>query len=158
MLYGFPKSSRRGTPNAHDKDRSLSLGGKRAEGSMEIEADGIVYRIQRANLRRTASSEAVITELDTGMRINVGEEPGKVFLGVDRETFESCLWCGQTRASTIDGGKVTQTLSNLSLTADESVDGGENFISTSAEKAARYPRYQSVYQRSVSGFLTVRDL
>ena len=123
MLYGLPKSSRRGTPNAHDKDRSLSVGGKRAEGSMEIESGGIVYRIQRANLRRTASSEAVITELDTGMRINVGEEPGKVFLGVDRETFESCLWCGQTRASTIDGGKVTQTLSNLSLTADESVDG-----------------------------------
>ena len=124
ILYGLPKSSRRGTPGVHDKDRSLSLGGKRAEGSMEIESDGRIYRIQRANLRRTASSEAVITELDTGMRINVGEEPGKVFLGVDRETFESCLWCGQTRVSAIDGGRVTQTLSNLSLTADESIDGG----------------------------------
>lgn len=124
MLYGLPKSSKKGTPAAHDKDRSLSIGSKCAEGSMEIECGGRTYRIERSNPRRTASSVATVTELDTGARITLSDEPGEFFLGVDRDTFESCLWCGQTRTA-INGDRVAQTLSNLSLTADESVDAGE---------------------------------
>lgn len=125
MFYGLPKSSRKGTPSAYDKARSLSLDGMRAAGSMEIENDGRTYRIERANARRTVSSEAVVTDLGTGARLSIGEEVGEYFLGISRESFESCLWCGQTRASAINGDKVAQTLSNLSLTADESVNVDE---------------------------------
>lgn len=123
MLYGLPKSSRKNTPGAYDKARSLSWANSRAEGSMDIEQGGVRYRIERANLRRTASSEAQITDIDAGTRVHIGKEPGEVFLGVSRETFESCLWCGQSRAAAISPEKLTETLSNLSLTADESVNG-----------------------------------
>ncbi|MBO5845422.1 MAG: AAA family ATPase, partial [Clostridia bacterium] len=123
ILYGLPKSTKKNTPGSYDKARSLSWSGSRAEGSMEIESEGIHYRIERSNLRRTATSEAQITDLDAGTRVFVGKEPGEVFLGVSRETFESCLWCGQSRASAISAEKLTETLSNLSLTADESVNG-----------------------------------
>ena len=123
MLYGLPKSSKKNTPGAYDKARSLSWSGSRAEGSMEIEQDGVRYRIERANLRRTASSEAQITDIDAGARVHIGKEPGEVFLGVSRETFESCLWCGQSRTAAISPEKLTETLSNLALTADESVNG-----------------------------------
>lgn len=123
MLYGLPKTARKNTPGAYDRSRSLSWANSKAEGSMEIEQDGVHYRIERTNVRRTATSEAQITDIDTGARAHMGKEPGEVFLGVSRETFESCLWCGQSRAAAISGEKLTETLSNLSLTADESVNG-----------------------------------
>ncbi|MBQ5634178.1 MAG: AAA family ATPase, partial [Clostridia bacterium] len=50
MLYGLPKSSRKNTPGAYDKARSLSWANSRAEGSMDIEQGGVRYRIERANL------------------------------------------------------------------------------------------------------------
>ena len=123
MLFGIAKSSRKGTPGEFDKDRSLSRRTGRAVGSMEVECDGIRYRIDRSNLKRGKNSEVFVTDLATGERVFVGEEPGAALLGVSRETFESCLWCAQSRSFVISSEGVRETLSNLSLTADESVNG-----------------------------------
>ena len=141
ILYGISRSSRKNSPDAYDKARSLSWESSRASGSMEIEQDGRRYRIERENLRRTASSEAVITDLDTGARVHMGKEPGEVFLGVSKETFESCLWCAQARTANISGEKLIETLSNLSLTADESVNGEAVLaVIREAKKQYRYER------------------
>ena len=137
LLYGLNKRSSKNSPSAYDKDRSLSWSSMRAEGSMEIEHEGKRYRIERTNIRRTSSSEATVTDLVTSERVFVGEEPGEVFFGVSKETFESCLWCGQTRTANINGEKVSSTLSNLSLTADESVDG-EKVLSVLREAKKQY--------------------
>lgn len=152
MLYGLSKSSKKNTPSAYDKARSLSWANSRAEGSMEIEQDGVRYRIERANLRRTASSEAQITDIDTGVRVHIGKEPGEVFLGVSRETFESCLWCGQSRAAAISPEKLTETLSNLALTADESVNG-EAVLNTirTAKKQYKHERGDGGAISEISG-------
>ena len=123
MLYGLPKSTRRGTPGEFDKDRSLSRRSGSARGSMIVECDGVKYRIERSNLKRGKNSEVKIEERDTGARAFEGEEPGVALLGVSRETFESCLWCAQSRSFVISSEGVRETLSNLSLTADESVNG-----------------------------------
>ncbi len=141
MLYGLSRSSRKNSPDAYDKARSLSWASSRAAGSIEIEDGGKRYRIERENVRRTTSSEAVITDVDTGARVGMGEEPGEVFLGVSKETFESCLWCAQSRTANISGEKLIETLSNLSLTADESVNG-EAVLSAikEAKKQYRYER------------------
>ena len=137
LLYGLNKRSSKNSPSAYDKDRSLSWSSMRAEGSMEIEHEGKRYRIERTNIRRTSSSEATVTDLGSSERVFVGEEPGEVFFGVSKETFESCLWCGQTRTANINGEKVSSTLSNLSLTADESVDG-EKVLSLLREAKKQY--------------------
>ncbi|MBQ7383497.1 MAG: AAA family ATPase [Clostridia bacterium] len=143
MLYGLVRKSSKN----NDKDKSLSWSGARAEGSMEIEHGGRKYRIERANVRRSLSSEAVITELDTGKRIETQEEVGVFFLGLSREAFESCVWCGQTRVSSINGAGVSETLSNLSLTADESVNG------EAVLKVIREARKQYRYERGNGGLI-----
>ena len=147
MLYGLSRTSRKNSPDAYDKARSLSWSSLRAAGSMEIEHGGIRYRIERENVRRTASSEAVITDIDAGARVHLGEEPGEVFLGVSKETFESCLWCAQARTANISGEKLIETLSNLSLTADESVNG------EAVLAAIRESRKQYKYERGNGGLI-----
>lgn len=155
ILYGLNKRSSKNSPSAYDKERSLSWSSMRAEGSMEIEHEGKRYRIERTNIRRTSSSEATVTDLASSEKIHVGEEPGEVFLGVSKETFESCLWCGQTRTANINGEKVSSTLSNLSLTADESVDGDKVLaILREARKQYRHERGEGGLLTEISDRLT----
>ena len=147
MLFGIAKSSRKGTPGEFDKDRSLSRRTGRAVGSMEVECDGTRYRIERSNLKRGRNSEVSVTDLATGERILGGQEPGVALLGVSRETFESCLWCAQSRSFVISSEGVRETLSNLSLTADESVNGDKVKKAIQDEKK----RYQ--HERGNGGLL-----
>ena len=123
MLFGIAKSSRKGTPGEFDKDRSISRRSNRAVGSMTVECDGVQYRIDRKNLKGGKNSTATVQDLATGEHVFAGREPGEALLGVSRETFESCLWCAQSRSFVISSEGVRDTLSNLSLTADESVNG-----------------------------------
>ena len=147
MLYGIAKSSRKGTPGEFDKDRSLSRRTKRAVGSMVVECDGIKYRIERSNLKGGKNSEVKVVDFDTGKEISVGGEPGMALLGVSRETFESCLWCAQTRSFVISSEGVRDTLSNLSLTADESVNGDK------VKKAIHEERKRYKHDRGDGGLL-----
>ena len=147
MLFGISKTSRKGTPGEFDKDRSLSRRTGRAVGSMEVECDGVRYRIERSNLRRGRNSEVSVKDLATGERVFVGQEPGAALLGVSRETFESCLWCAQSRSFVISSEGVRETLSNLSLTADESVNGDKVKKAIQEEKK----RYQ--HERGGGGLL-----
>ena len=148
MLYGLPKSSKKGTPSAFDKDRSLSRRTKSAVGSMVVECDGTTYRIERANLKGGKNSEVKVTDLDTGKKcVFDNEEPGMALLGVSRETFESCLWCAQTRSFVISAEGVRDTLSNLSLTADESVNGDK------VKKAIHEERKRYKHDRGDGGLL-----
>lgn len=123
MLYGLPKSSKKGTPGEFDKDRSLSRRSGSAKGSMIVECDGVKYLIERGNLKRGKNSEVKVFDIDSGVSVSFDYEPGVELLGVSRETFESCLWCAQTRSFVMNSEGVRATLSNLSLTADESVNG-----------------------------------
>ncbi len=121
MLYGLVSS----TKDNNDKDKSLSWSGNRAEGSMEIESGGRKYRIYRINKGKGTKTEVSVTDIDTGARVDIAQGPGVFFLGLSRKAFESCVWCGQTRVASVDGASVSETLSNLSLTADESVNAGK---------------------------------
>ncbi len=147
MLFGISKSSRRGTPSEFDKDRSISRRSGRAAGSMEVECDGVRYRIERNSLKRGRSSEVTVTDLATGERMFPGREPGEALLGVSRETFESCLWCAQSRSFVISSEGVHATLSNLSLTADESVNGDK------VKKAIQDEKKRYKHERGNGGLL-----
>jgi len=151
MLYGLPKSSRKGAPDAYDKQRSLSWENKRAEGSMTLLHGGRRLRIERENTRRSSSSEARVFDLDTGERLELSGEVGEELLGIGRESFESCLWCGQARSGVIKGDDLSKTLSNLSLTADESVDG------EAALAALKNAKKQYKYERGNGGIIFELD-
>ncbi len=152
MLYGLPRSSKKGTPGAYDKERSLSRRSGKAQGSMEIECDGKRFRIERSNLKRGRNSEVTVTDLATGERVFAGEEPGEALLGVSRETFESCLWCAQSRSFVISSEGVRDTLANLSLTADESVNG-DRVLRQIREEKKRYK-----YEKGQGGLIFEADL
>ncbi|MBO5682997.1 MAG: AAA family ATPase [Clostridia bacterium] len=152
MLYGLPKSARKGTPGAYDKDRSISRRSGKAQGSMEIECDGRRFRIERSNLRRGRNSEVTVTDLDTGESLFAGREPGEAILGVSRETFESCLWCAQSRSFVISSEGVRDTLANLSLTADESVNG-DRVLRQIREEKKRYK-----YEKGQGGLIFEADI
>ncbi len=151
MLYGLPRSSRKGAPDAFDKQRSLSWENKRAEGSMTLLHGGRRLRIERENTKRSASSAARVFDLDTGERLELSGEVGEELLGIGRESFESSLWCGQTRSGAIKAEDLSNTLSNLSLTADESVDG------EAALSALRNARKQYRHERGNGGVIFELD-
>ncbi len=122
MLYGLAK---KGANASVDKARSISWDNAKAEGRMDVEKDGVAYRIVRSLKGKTANSTARIYELESGEMLEC-TEPSEFFLeGVSRETFESCCLCGQLRASGMHGTQVVETLSNLSLGADESVNAAD---------------------------------
>ena len=119
MLYGIAK---KGTNAAIDKARSISWESSRAEGQMDVLHDGKEYRITRALKGKTSVSTFKVFDLESGEQVDC-DSPADLFLGgVSRETFESCCLCGQLRAGSINGTQVSETLSNLSLGADESVN------------------------------------
>ena len=118
IFYGLP-TKRSGTA-AIDKARSVSRDGGKAQGWLDLEADGKLYRISRS--LRGRGSVFSVTELETGENIEC-ESPAKLFLsGVSRETFESCCFCGQQRCGGINAEQVGAALSNLSANADEGID------------------------------------
>lgn len=117
-LYGLASKNK----DNNDKDKSLSWSGNRAEGALEIESNGKKYRIYRVYSGKGTKSEATVTDIGSGELLKITDEPGVHFLGLSKKAFESCVWCGQARLTSIDGGSISETLSNLSLTADESVN------------------------------------
>ena len=119
MLYGIAK---KGANAALDKARSISWEGSRAEGQMDVIHGGKEYRITRTLKGKTSVSNFKVFDLESGAEVDC-DSPAELFLGgVSRETFESCCLCGQLRAAAINGTQVSETLSNLSLGADESVN------------------------------------
>ncbi|MBQ8141212.1 MAG: AAA family ATPase [Clostridia bacterium] len=149
MLYGLPSKKRANTPYEYDKDRSLSWDNSKAEGSIIIEDGGKTYRIERKTKRKGGSgSDAEMTDLDTGKIEYRGDKLGESLFGVSRETFASCLWCGQTGASSISGNEISDALSNLSLTADESVNA-DKILKTIREYRKRYR-----YEKGEGGLIT----
>ncbi len=122
MLYGLAK---KGAHASVDKARSISWESSRACGHMDVEKDGRLYRITRALKGKTSVSKVSVFELEGGTELE-GVLPADLFLeGISRETFESCCLCGQLRSSSIHGTEVAQSLSNLSLSADQSVNAAE---------------------------------
>ncbi len=125
MLYGMPRRSASG--ELTDRERGLSWDTLTASGSMEITLPDGSYRIERKyQIKDTATRDAIdecrIIDQKTGSEIHKGELPGKLFLGIPADVYDSTSCVRQLECSSIDGNSVRSSIENLLLSADERID------------------------------------
>lgn len=118
MLYGLPRKS----ASNPERERAVSLEGKRASGSMIFESKGRRYIAERHFQGTRGSDSLKLTDVESGEEIKLDVQIGEYFLGVPKEVFESSAEVGQMRVADINGEKTVSVIENILVSADESVD------------------------------------
>ena len=125
MLYGMPKKT--ASSELSERDRGLSWDNLTAAGSMEVTLPDGSYRIERryqlkGNTAKDAIDECKIIDLKTGTEVFEGELPGKIFLNITADVYDSTSCVRQLECTSIDGNSVRTSIENLLLSADEKID------------------------------------
>ncbi len=123
MLYGLPKKLPSETVS--ERDRILNWDTLSASGSMEITVPDGKYRIERlcsAKNQKGIAEECRIIDLSTGSEVFEGVMPGKKFLGITSDVYDSTSCVRQLECSSVDGECVRSSIENLLLSADEKID------------------------------------
>ena len=125
MLYGMPKKT--ASNELNDRDRGLSWDNLTASGSMEITLPDGKYRIERRfQLTGTGAKDIIdeckIIDMATGSQVFEGELPGKKFLNITADVYDSTSCVRQLECTKIDGNSVRTSIENLLLSADEKID------------------------------------
>lgn len=125
MLYGMPKKT--ASSELSERDRWLSWDNLTASGSMEVTLPDGRYRIERryqlkGSTAKDAIDECKIIDLGTGTEVFEGELPGKKFLNITADVFDSTSCVRQLECTSIDGNSVRTSIENLLLSADEKID------------------------------------
>lgn len=123
MLYGLPKK----LPSEviSERDRILNWETLSASGSMEITVPDGKYRIERlcsAKNQKGIAEECRIIDMSTGSEVFEGVVPGKKFLGITSDVYDSTSCVRQLECSSVDGECVRSSIENLLLSADEKID------------------------------------
>ena len=145
ILYGLP--ARRGDGIA-ERDRALSWKGSAADGSMTVEYDGGGYRIERRAVLNGTRDNCVdrvrIIDLATGTEVHKGEAPGKVFLGVPQNVFDSTACIRQLDIGGLDGAGIGAAIENMLFSADATLNvKNATTRLTNARRALRNQRMQN---------------
>lgn len=126
MLYGFPRKS--AGDDVGERERGISWSGRRAAGSMTLEARGGVWRIERDGVIQTRGSrESYIESLniintETGETLPSGTVPGEYFLQIPATVFSSTCSIEQLKSGSIDAEGVGSNIENLLFSADETIN------------------------------------
>jgi len=113
MFYGLADKA--------ERTRCFSWGSASASGSMVVEANGGVYRIER-ECTGAGRDKIQIVDTATGAPCFEGRDPDEVFLGVPRELFAHTAFIGQASGGEIDGEKVSRAIENILFTGDETTN------------------------------------
>ena len=125
MLYGMPKKT--ASSELSDRERGLSWDNLTAAGNMELTLPEGSYRIERryqlkGSTAKDAIDECKIIDLATGTEVFKDEIPGKKFLNITADVYDSTSCVRQLECSSIDGNSVRSSIENLLLSADEKID------------------------------------
>lgn len=126
LLYGTPRRS--ASEVVSEKDRYVSWEGGIAEGSMEIATGKGSFRIERrlqkhaVGGRESYTENCAIFDLQSGTEVYRGEVPGKLFLGIPLEVYNSTSSVRQLDCTNVDGSDVGASIENLLFSADETID------------------------------------
>ncbi|MBO5755067.1 MAG: AAA family ATPase, partial [Clostridia bacterium] len=95
MLYGLPATGRRDITE-NERKRYKPWNGGPYGGSLELEAAGKLYRIERFFGAKEKDDTLAIYDLATGKTtLSLGEVPGLTLFGVDADGFERSLYLSQ---------------------------------------------------------------
>lgn len=120
MLYGLPK--RRAGESLSDGDRAFSWENGVADGSMKIEKDGKIYRIERREQSAGGRKLLTVYDEESGDPLPKGDAPGVFLLGIPAEVFDSTACLRQLRAGDLDSDGLSSAIENLLLSGDEAVN------------------------------------
>lgn len=117
MLYGLPK--RAAGEVVGEKERAFSWSGGVAEGSMTVETQEGLLRIERSAKESLRAETPKIYRVETGERVHAGENPGELFFGLPLNVFESTACVRQLKCTQLDGSGLGTSIENLMVAADE---------------------------------------
>ena len=125
MLYGMPRKT--ASSELGEREKWLSWDNLNASGSIEISLPDGNYRIERryqlkGSTAKDAIDECKIIDLKTGSEVFEGELPGKRFLNITSDVYDSTSCVRQLECTNIDGNSVRSSIENLLLSADEKID------------------------------------
>ena len=126
MLYGLPKKA--AGEVVTEKERAFSWTAGIAAGSMTVQTDEGVLRIERSAKASSRTESAKIFNAETGEQVHAGENPGELFFGLPLNVFESTACVKQLKCTQLDGSGLGTSIENLMVAADEN---------TSVKKAAQ---------------------
>lgn len=126
MLYGLPKKA--AGEVVTEKERAFSWATGIASGSMTVQTDEGLLRIERSAKASSRSESAKIFDAETGEQVHAGENPGDLFFGLPLNVFESTACVKQLKCTQLDGSGLGTSIENLMVAADEN---------TSVKKAAQ---------------------
>ena len=128
MLYGF---SGRATQNGEpcERDKYLNWSSRRAAGTLTLEADGHIFRIEReGHMSQTSRGESYIEkpvqiiDTETGTVAHKGSCPGELFLGMNAAVFSATCSVAQLSAQSINSAELGNAIENMLQSADESIN------------------------------------
>ncbi len=133
MLYGFSHANKKNVAE-NDKKHYLSWRTSECSGYMDIEHNGIKYKIVRKTTQK--SEEAILYDMDKGEKVNVKGEIGEHLLGVPYETYASCTQSLQNDGLSVGGSVLSQQLSNILFSADEDISSKKALAALEKERTA----------------------
>ena len=122
MFYGTERGSSQISKNPRKKYAPWD--GSPMAGSIDFEAKGKNYRLEREFKSSNSTDRAVLTDLDLGEKAVVPPDIGVKLFGLSVGAFERSVFIGQSGFGESDSaaeGEINGKLSNIALSGDESV-------------------------------------
>lgn len=113
MLYGFQSKD--------ERERYIHWGEQTAEGSMDIQFEGSLYRIHRVAQRSTPREQVEIVDLSANTTLPSTKSPAEQFLGVPVQVYDNTAYISQLEGSRVGGKDISAAIENLMFSADENV-------------------------------------
>lgn len=142
MFYGVGESRK-----LFDKNRFINWNTGIAAGNIEIEKDGVLYRIERSIRSGETKEKGQIVNLSTGMAMPSDVQAGIFFFGMPESEFLHSVFVDQLGGATLETKELTETIENLLIT------GNEEANIQNALKKLRDARRKLQHQRGVGGAL-----
>ena len=126
MLYGFAPENKTDGPDERSKRINWDTG--IAEGSMTVRVGNKRYLLNRITervengQRISYREDSSILDLETGSPAFGKVPAGEVFFGVDRDLFDNTAFVGQIGDSSINEGRVKESIENILFSGSERIN------------------------------------
>jgi len=126
MLYGFAPENKTDGPDERSKRINWDTG--IAEGSMTVRVGNKRYLLNRITervengQRISYREDSSILDLETGSPAFGKVPAGEVFFGVDRDLFDNTAFVGQIGDSSINEGRVKESIENILFSGNEKIN------------------------------------
>lgn len=117
MLYGM--GSDRANMEFPDRRRFYPFSGGIFGGNAVFEAGGKTYKIERFFDEKSEPKDSLTVYCNGSLYDCGGEEPGKIFLGIDRQSFERTAFISGGDIETSSTGGINSKLNNFAGGMDE---------------------------------------